>query len=324
MTTTLRYTIDDFQSIMFGGIQYELPKETIDIITTIANQVGATDYIKTPQFPKRQLTNTNGARHGHGQPSSAHHKRAKNKEINDDDWDTIRNFQATEIKKSREGVELSIDNIRKGLNKLTTKTYDKLVAEILTEISKISESESDLSKVGDFIFATASSNIVFSGLYAKLYKELMKIYAVFKSIFKVNFDKITETFTAIEYYDPNENYDKFCENNVKNSNRRAMCMFYVNLMKEEIISKDEIFTIVNNLFIYLDSQIAQENKKEVVDELSEIIYVFITNSNSELEDEDDWDEIVSKVETISKYKVKDFPSITNKSIFKFMDILDEI
>ncbi len=199
-----------------------------------------------------------------------------------------------------------------------------MVGDILSEIDKISDSESDLSKVGDFIFATASSNIVFSALYAKLYKVLMNKYPIFKNIFKVNFDKITETFTAIEYYDSNENYDKFCENNVKNSNRRAMCMFYVNLMKEDIISKDNIITIIKNLFDYFDSLINQENKKEIVDELSEIIYVFITNSNTELEDEDDWDDIVSRVEAVSKYKVKDVLSITNKAIFKFMDILDEI
>lgn len=324
MTTTLRYTVEDFQNIMFGGIQLELPKETIDVITTIANQVGATDYIKTPQFPKRQITTNSSGKHGLGQGYSHNKRGGKNKEINDDDWDAIRTFQATEIKKAREGVELSIDNIRKNLNKLTTKTYEKLIGDILSEIDKISDSESDLSKVGDFIFATASSNIVFSALYAKLYKVLMNKYPIFKNIFKVNFDKITETFTAIEYYDSNENYDKFCENNVKNSNRRAMCMFYVNLMKEDIISKDNIITIIKNLFDYFDSLINQENKKEIVDELSEIIYVFVTNSNNELEDEDDWDDIVSRVEAVSKYKVKDVLSITNKAIFKFMDIIDEI
>jgi hypothetical protein len=311
---------------MFGGIQIELPKETLDLINTIANQVGSTDYIKTPQFPKRQMPvgGINGLKHGVGQGNLHHHKRAKNKEINDDDWDAIRNFQATDIKKAREGLELSIDNIRKNLNKITSKTYTKMVGEIMTEVAKICESENDLTKIGEFIFTTASSNIVFSSLYSKLYKELMDKYEVFKSIFKVHFDKITETFTAIEYYDANENYDKFCENNVKNSNRRAMCMFYVNLMKENIISKDEIVNIIKNLIKYFNSQVREDNKKEIADELSELIYIFITNSNSDLEDEDDWDDIVSQVEIISKYKVKDFPSITNKAIFKFMDILDEI
>ena len=52
MTTTIRYTLEQFNIIMFDGIQLELPKETIELITSIANQVGATDYIRTPQFPK--------------------------------------------------------------------------------------------------------------------------------------------------------------------------------------------------------------------------------------------------------------------------------
>jgi hypothetical protein len=68
----------------------------------------------------------------------------------------------------------------------------------------------------------------------------------------------------------------------------------------------------------------QEGNKDIVDELSENIYILIINTHNDLGDESDWDSIVSSVETVSKYKVKDLPSITTKSIFKHMDILDEL
>ena len=41
--------------------------------------------------------------------------------------------------KKKEGIELSIDNIRSYLNKLTDKTYDSLLANILKEITGLFE-----------------------------------------------------------------------------------------------------------------------------------------------------------------------------------------
>ena len=313
--TTMRYTLDDFNTIIFDGIQLELPKNTIELITSIANQVGATDYIKTPQFPKRANPK---------EVSLGNRRRQKTQEINDDDWDVIRNFQATDLKKS-EGINVSIDEIRKLLNKVTEKTYDKLFPQICSEIDKIIEANiEDVSKVGDTIFTIASGNTFYSNMYAKLYKSLMDKYSVMRNIFMSNFQKFSSVFTTIEYCSPNENYDKFCENNKNNEKRRALGMFYINLMKEGVIKNETMIEIIQNIQTYFMSKIREEGNKDIIDELSENIYIFITNCNSHLEDEDEWEDITSIVEKISKSKVSEYPSITNKTIFKHMDILDEI
>ena len=97
MTTIIRYTLEEFNTIMFDGIQLELPKDTIDLITSIANQVGATDYIRTPQFPK--CVQPPGVGVGIAAGLTGNRRRQKAQEINDEDWDTIRKFQTTEIKK---------------------------------------------------------------------------------------------------------------------------------------------------------------------------------------------------------------------------------
>jgi hypothetical protein len=55
MATIKRYSIQDIENIIFNGIAFKLPDETIEIITSLATQVGATDYIKTPQFPKKNI-----------------------------------------------------------------------------------------------------------------------------------------------------------------------------------------------------------------------------------------------------------------------------
>lgn len=325
MTSTIRYSLDDFNNIMFGGIQHELPKETMDLITTIANQVGATDYIRTPQFPKKPLPVSSGAT-GNATLHSVggNRRRQKAQEINDEDWDNIRKFQATEIKKS-EGIQASIDTIRKHLNKVTEKTYSKLFPEICSEIDKIvGVSVDDMSKVSEAIFTIASGNTFYSEMYAKMYKALMNKYPPMKTIFNSNFEKFSELFTTIEFCDPDDDYDKFCENNKKNDARRALGLFYINLTKEGVITNEKMVGIIKNIQEYFISKISEPGNRELVDELSENIYIFIKNSNEQLENEDDWDDVLTTVQKIAKSKQSDYPSITNKAIFKHMDILDEI
>jgi len=331
MTMTTRYSIQDFDNIIFEGIQFQLPQETIDIITSIANQVGASDYIKTPQFIKKNNNGHNTTGHGHGNGNGNGHgnnynqkRRNKNQEIQDEDWDTLRKFQTTEIKK-KEGIEANIDNIRKHLNKITEKNYDKMYEQICSEINAISDATLDeLHKIGESIFNIASGNAFYSKTYAKLYKDLMTNYSFMTNIFNDSLSKFSELFTTIEYYNPNTDYDKFCENNKTNDKRRALSTFYVNLMKEGVLEKSKIIDIIKNIQTYMMNKVCEEGNKEIVDELSENIFILVTNSSEELEDENEWDDIINHVKEYSKFKVKDYPSATTKSIFKHMDILDEI
>ena len=320
MTMATRYSIADFENIIFNGIQFQLPQETIDIITTLANQVGAADYIRTPQFNKKThqpaLINNNN--------NNNNKRRNKNQEVRDDDWDSIRKFQTTEIKK-KDGIDANIDNIRKHLNKITEKNYDKMCEQIIQEISTITDaSVEELNKIGESVFNIASGNAFYSATYAKLYKTLMTNYSFMSDIFKTNLDKFSELFTTIEYYNPNTDYDKFCENNKTNDKRRALSAFYVNLMKEGVIDKSDMISIINKVQEYIILKLSEEGNKEILDELSENIFILITNSSEELDDEDGWEMIIDNVKTYSKLKVKDYPSATTKSIFKHMDILDEL
>lgn len=315
---TVRYQIDDFENILSAGFQFELPNDVLDTINKIATQVGASDYVRTPLFPKK--TNTTQSTQHHNNKR----KLNKNQQITDDDWDAIRSFQVTEIKE-KVGIDASIGTIIKNLNKITEKTYNKSFTEICEEINKIINEDSNvLNKIAETIFNIASTNSMCSSVYAKLVKELIERYSFINDVFNRHFDKFSDIFTSIEYCSPDENYEKFCEINNSNSKRRALSLFYVNLAKQGIISHDRIVVLIKNIQSYFMDMITNENNKEIVDELSENIYIFITNSNEILDEHDDWDNIISNIETIAKSKIKDYPSITNKTIFKHMDILDEI
>ena len=88
-----RYTLSDFITILENGIDNKMPEETIKIINMLANHVGSPEYIKTPQFKGNIMSYSNGA--------GGIRRKKKQLEVDDNDWETIRSFQATQIKKKR-------------------------------------------------------------------------------------------------------------------------------------------------------------------------------------------------------------------------------
>ena len=50
-----QYTLQDFNTIIWGGFTYDLKDSgVIELISSLADKVGAPSYIKTPVFPKRE------------------------------------------------------------------------------------------------------------------------------------------------------------------------------------------------------------------------------------------------------------------------------
>jgi len=353
--------------------------------------VGAPTYIKTPVFPIRDPVNfrsgssvpslSNGTPyHVAGSSANSFQSRfsggnnngsieppisfgmgthtitrqnassARNQQIPNSEWDTILSFQKTELKK-KEGIELSIDNIRSYLNKLTDKTYDSMLANILKEITGLfdacSHDTSDehntqtvMNRIALSIFTTASSNAFYSEIYARLFQDLMAKekepdhaeYTVFRNVFEENLASFMSLFDTIEYCDPKKNYDKFCDINKANEKRKAMSLFIVNLMKMGIVEKSQVLALMKQIQDLMYSNIRQEGKTNEVDELAENLFIMVKHAHAVLKDPSSNDpetiELfhtrVEQITEISKMKIKSKPSITNKTIFKHLDMLDEI
>jgi len=343
MTTTLpvkiskQYTISDYEDITNAGFTCILSQETLDIISKLSEQVGAPTYIKTPIFLKKEVRSSMGIGGGMSGMSGGVggvFKRTKNKssEITDEDWDVIRAFQTTQ-KHVSEGIEKNMENIRGFLNKITDTNEESMVKDIKAEISQLihhDTSQENMMKVGHAIFNIASSNSFYSALYARLFKSLMSDYDIFKKIFEDNFKEFMNLFESIEFVDHKKNYDKFCEYTKTNDKRRAMSLFVVNLMINNIIDKDEIIEIIKQLQTLIMNYIRKAEKSNEVEELTENLFIIITKSKDFLTKDEStkeaWGCIVKNIEfiTILKPKMKEYPSITNKTIFKHMDILEEV
>ena len=118
-TKTLRYTLDNFNTILFNGFDYKLPDETLEIISNLSLQVGSPDYVRTPVFKKRE--NPMKFEPPPLKETFKKGKRGKALEINnDEDWEAIRTFQTTKIDE-KVGIDAQIDMVRIYLNKLTDK-----------------------------------------------------------------------------------------------------------------------------------------------------------------------------------------------------------
>lgn len=329
------YQLVDFDAIKWNGFEMELPEDVISLVSRIADQVGAPSYVKTPIFPKREKEKEKekGQGQGQGQADDAivqRKPRSAVSEITEDDWETIRRFQATELKK-REGIDAHLDSIRSDLNKITDNTFDEVFAALCTRIDELKDEPdaTHLQTVGAAIFNTASSNHFFSAVYARLFHQLLQKYdEVFKVVFHTNFDQFMALFRTIEHADSKKDYARFCEVNKTNDKRRAMSLFIINLMKVGVVTTTQVMDIVQQLQSLIKEHLHQTNRTNEVEELTENLFIILKDSHSHLKTthDEEWQAVVLEVEYNSQLKPKNpkYPSITNKTIFKHMDILDEL
>jgi hypothetical protein len=344
-SVTAQYSLSDFERIIYNGFEYTVHPDVVALVSKLADQVGAPTYVKTPVFPKNKASvslsnpssstssslssgfssfNSNSNSSGSERQRPSGSRRVESQQITDEDWESIRAFQATEVTRSQ-GIETNINTIRSCLNRITTDNYiemrDAILSEIATLISSNANEESML-KIGTSIFNTASSNQFYSQTYATLFKDLLEKHDFFKPIFDESMKDYIKLFQRIEYIDPKKDYDKFCENNKSNDKRKAMSLFIVNLMKEGIVSASQVVELVIDLQRMLNDNLKIAGKTNELDEISENIYIIIKNGHTELTGMEEWVNILNNITFISLLKIKSYPSITNKTIFKHVDILE--
>ena len=300
------YSHQDFQNIIFDGFQFSLPEETIALINELASKVGAPTYIKTPVFKKKDDTVTTTTTTG-------------------ETWEKVqvRSFKTTKIEQKK-GIDSKIDMIRFHLNKITDKKYIEChnqIVDLLNELIENNIKDEDLMRICLHIFEIASNNRFYSKLYADLYSDLITRYDIMKTIFNNSFNSFMELFNHVEYVDPTVNYDAFCKNNKDNECRKSLSTFILNLMNNNIISREKVMSLLSQLLAQVQEFILLENKKNEVDELTENIALLF---KAELVAEITIDGVsfITILQNLAKSKMKSYPSLSNKSIFKYMDLCE--
>ena len=314
--TTCIYTIKDFENIIWKNTNIiPLPDDTIQIINSLTEQVGSPNYIKTPSF-------TNNDK------SFSKKKKKINEQINPEDWNTVRNFKKTELSK-KDGVQKDIDTLRLLINKLTDKTYDKILEQIFEAVDIIIDTEYDdddksINTVGYAIFNMATNNKFNSSIYAKLCNELKMKYDFMSHIIDDNINEFMKLFENMEFFSASDNYDKFCETNILNEKRRSMSLFLCNLYKHEVVTFDNIIGYINNIQSQIIDDMNNEQCISKIEELSENLFILLTNINyKNLNKHHDWSNIYKQIVQIKDVNLDDNCGISHKTKFKHMDILDK-
>ena len=317
VVVTNRYSIEDIEEIVGSCTTIgTLPKSAQDIINSLSDRVGAPTYVRTPVFDQSSQKTT----------KSSGRNRRKNQQISDDDWEVLRTFETTQ-RVEKKGDEAIIDQIRKCLNKISDANYDTQSAEIVDTITLHVESGNEglVSDIIHSILKTATGNVFFSKLYAKLVTKLVECFGdKIKDLIHDKLATYAEQFAQIESVDPNENYDKFCEINIQNDHRRALGVFLTNLAVLRVLDVEEVLSVICDIHSNMRLHIKKDKDAVAVEQMSDACAMMIEAGLNCFKDAEDWPSLVENITNISKTKAKDYDGLSNKVVFKHMDILDLI
>jgi hypothetical protein len=277
---------------------YKIEESTLKCLSDIDILVGSPNYVKTPRFNKKQ-------------------------EYENSKWESFRTFKKTVIvNKNSSDIEKYKMEIRDLLNKLTTKTYEPIREKILKLLEELNTDE--LKIICPIMFDIMSSNIFYSDEYSTLFKELINKYEIILSTFKSNFSNFLNIFKSIEYVSADENYNEFCRINKINEKRRSQSKFFSNLMIKEIIPQINILKIVLTLQERIVLYISDEKNKNIIEEIIENISIILNTIYTEFDNKNEHMKlIIGNIKWLLENE-KEYNAITNKAIFKYMDMLDNL
>jgi hypothetical protein len=319
---TPTYNLDNYKNIIVSGYDYKLPETIINIITNLSNELGVAFKENTKSTG---IQEENAGENKKYSKRNFGNKRSK-PVVDEEQWEKMKSFKSTQIEQ-KEGIEKLINDVRVCLNKISNKNYETqrdVIIQYIKEITENKESEIELLKIKKSIFEIASTNKFYSELYALLYKDLINIFDCFKENIEPFINEYIENIQKINYVDPKVDYDKYCDYNKENDRRKAMSAFIVNLSKNDIVEKN----IVVDKIIYLEELVLNycdtENKTNELEEITENLFILITNSLTYMMHEPNWEIVVNNIKHLAQMKTKDHQSLSSRAVFKFMDILDFI
>jgi len=343
--SNMKYSLNKFQETIFYGFEFTIPDKTVALINELASQVGSQTFVRNTVFSKKELeegvvfgqmgASSNFRLGGGGGGANRRRRGNKNMESNNDDWESLRTFQATKILE-KSGFDLHIDSLRSLLNKISDKTYldiqEKIVLKMDEVLAEPDFDEEVSTKVSIAFYDIAANNKFFSKIYADLYANIATKYAFMKTHFNSKYATFIDDFKNMTFVDAKVNYDLFCEANKLNENRKANTQFFVNLASNGFLEKKLVVMNLRDLLELVMSMINQTEKKNEVDEITEnvailykkdIIDAVLDDSDCDEEDyEVSGDSIADTVTILARSKAKDFKSLSNKSIFKYMDLVE--
>jgi hypothetical protein len=296
----MMYDIDVFNSVISTNSTFTLPEKVISNINILHNLIGVPNKNETVvRKPYRDTA---------------------------DNWKKKEAFKATVVTKL-EGVEQIIGDIKKLMNKLTTKNYNDIFNKIVELTDQLLDNKADcIDQVINILVSVSCNNKYYSDLYAKIYMSMTHKDESFV-IGKQNIinDYLLE-LTNIITVDSTVDYDRFCDANKKNEQRRARLLFITHLYKEKGYNTAElinIMTILNQMISNIQKDVHNDKQNiDIINELTEDVNVFVGNMVDCIKTNNEFTFILDNVREYSSCNTTEYPGISSRIRFKYMDMLD--
>ena len=302
-----KYSIDNINDFIFNGFDYALPEIVKNIINRIADKVGSPDYIKTPIFKKRK---------DFGQQQ----------QLDDgNDWSSIRSFNKTVVvDEERNENEVVLSELKKQLNKLTNDNYDVIRDKIFEVLYNHDVTNKCMDEINEMIFSISSGNAFFANVYARFMKDMIMKYESMREVFEKRLGGVMSRFDTVRCGNPDENYDEFCKINKENDERRALVGFFVQLCLIDMVPADKIVGIFYKLHDIIENERTTKTSVSKIEEVITTIFGLVSGSMKFLVDHEKYSDVVEKVTAIANINKKTNPGLSNKAIFKMLDLVDII
>lgn len=353
-----KYTLDDFHKFK-QSMKIQIPPAIMNKLKIVYQQMKEDkekhykNYIPQSNKQNAYTTQTHTPTQTFTR-SDFNNKKRKQKacELNDDDWEAMRNFKITQ-KDKKEGFDKVIDSIRSLLNKMTDDNFHEFSSTIHETIqSNINDySLRDFFCIVEIIITIVSNNAFYSNMYADFLVDLFQKYSELRELFDENYKSLFSLVYSTNFEEnrirignAEENYDLFCEINKENETRKNMCLFLGDLLNFNcggVLSLKQFYSDLVESYFALFIQYAEDDAI-LYNECNEVceIYSILHNKlhmylTSPREDGDSNGEdilIVEKqfscicdtikyIQSIKKSELRDvYPSINNKILFKLMDV----
>jgi hypothetical protein len=333
---SLKYNLSQVKSVIFAGFEYHIPDATITLLNSLTAQIGSNVCINTNIFQKREKEKDNLLEQEFKHQDRRKKRSNKGMEVTgEEDWNAIRSFQATKIE-HKSGLDALIDKFKLAMSKLSKEKYQTIKEQIISALNDICEAEPDqavlIERIGNIMLDIVLSNKTLLKLYADLYSDLLSLYGWLKQSIDNHFAGYLHLFKNMQYFDSDSDYDKFCDMNVINEKRKLTSQLFVYLALNGHLNVQVVYENLVSLLRTMSEYIHLPNKKFEVDEIAEnIAILFNKDIIIAVEDMDDYDEdlyiinglsITEIITVFAKSKTKDFKSLSNKSIFKCMDLVE--
>lgn len=240
------------------------------------------------------------------------------------DWGRQPDFKVTKFE-DKTGIDKMIDTIRISLNKMSNTNYEThkdMIVEHVQTIIESPDNDANILVIINSFFKVIESNKLMNSLYAKLYGELIKKHQLFETQLYNYVDNYETRFDIIEYVNPEDDYDLFCKQNKEKDNRVSCTSFIIELVKQNLIDTNKLTKYINLFQSKIDDNKNIENQQSRLEELTDNIYLLVTETKKELKEMGIFDSIQEWVINMTKLNIKENVSISNRIKFKYMDIID--